>query len=222
MRDNKAFASLSSGLLARKGQARPAMRPQGFTQGMSAQDDLGWNDMGHDVPRIVTPRLPASLAGPVAAPVLVDTSGTLPEVLRQQDEIAREFAAPVEAEPAVAEAVVAEVVVAEPVARVAPVEVIAPIDVAPVVAEPVAAPKPVRAPRAHRAAKPKTPVAAPREAGRKAAFTLRLATERHLLLRLACAVQNRSAQQIVTEALDRLLADLPDVARLAASLPHKD
>ena len=217
MRDNKAFASLSSGLLARKGQARPAMRPQGFTQGMSAQDDLGWNDMGHDVPRIVTPRLPASLAGPVAAPVLVDTSGTLPEVLRQQDEIAREFAAPVEAEPAVAEAVVAE-----PVARVAPVEVIAPIDVAPVVAEPVAAPKPVRASRVRRAAKPKAPVAAPREAGRKAAFTLRLATERHLLLRLACAVQNRSAQQIVTEALDRLLADLPDVARLAASLPHKD
>ena len=28
----KAFASLSSGLLARKGAARPAMRPQGFGQ----------------------------------------------------------------------------------------------------------------------------------------------------------------------------------------------
>jgi len=56
----------------------------------------------------------------------------------------------------------------------------------------------------------------------KAAFTLRLDTDRHLLLRLACAVQHRSAQQIVVEALDRLLADLPDVARLADSLPKQD
>ena len=43
----KPFASLSSGLLARKGQARPAMRPQGFAGlGAAAHDDLGWNDMG--------------------------------------------------------------------------------------------------------------------------------------------------------------------------------
>ena len=45
----KAFASLSSGLLARKGSARPAMRRQNYgevsTQGL---DDLGWNDMGFD------------------------------------------------------------------------------------------------------------------------------------------------------------------------------
>src|SRR3712207_4302183 len=47
----KAFASLSSGLLARKGTARPAMRPQGFGQGGSNLDDLGWNDMGFDAPR---------------------------------------------------------------------------------------------------------------------------------------------------------------------------
>ena len=32
MGEPKAFASLSSGLLARKGAARPAMRPQGFGQ----------------------------------------------------------------------------------------------------------------------------------------------------------------------------------------------
>ena len=43
MRDSKAFASLSSGLLARKGQARPAMRPQGFATSLGAQDDLGWD-----------------------------------------------------------------------------------------------------------------------------------------------------------------------------------
>src|SRR5690348_34721 len=46
MSEHKAFASLSSGLLARKGAARPAMRPQGFGQVGQGLDDLGWNDMG--------------------------------------------------------------------------------------------------------------------------------------------------------------------------------
>ena len=41
--------SLSSSLLARKGQARPAMRPQ--TAALHGGDDLGWNDMG-DAPRV--------------------------------------------------------------------------------------------------------------------------------------------------------------------------
>jgi hypothetical protein len=45
----------------------------------------------------------------------------------------------------------------------------------------------------------------------KAAFTLRLDAERHLKLRLACAVTHRSAQQLVTEALDQFLASLPQV-----------
>ena len=53
MSEPKPIASLSSGLLARKGQARPAMRPQGFTGGYaslaSGMDDLGWNDMGQMV-----------------------------------------------------------------------------------------------------------------------------------------------------------------------------
>jgi len=47
----KPFASLSSGLLARKGAARPAMRPQGFGQGGQALEDLGWNDMGFEPPK---------------------------------------------------------------------------------------------------------------------------------------------------------------------------
>lgn len=54
--------------------------------------------------------------------------------------------------------------------------------------------------------------------GRRAAFTLRLDAERHLKLRLASVTSNRSAQQLVTEALDRLIADLPDVAELAAKV----
>jgi len=211
MRDNKAFASLTSGLLARKGQARPAMRPQGFAQATAQADDLGWNDMGHDAPRVAGVRLPIGLAGPQALPPRV-AAEVLPEVLRQQDEIIREFAAPAEPEaapptPAIKAAAI-EAPAAEPVA-------LAPAEVATESA-------PVRKPRARRPAKAGKPAAAPREAGRKAAFTLRLETERHLLLRLACAVQNRSAQQIVTQALDRLLADLPEVARLAAALPAKD
>lgn len=52
MAEPKPIASLSSGLLARKGAARPAMRRQGVTPLSSesiGQDDLGWNDMGYDV-----------------------------------------------------------------------------------------------------------------------------------------------------------------------------
>ena len=50
----KAFASLSSGLLARKGAARPAMRPQGFGQSGAGLEDLGWNDMGFEAPKPAT------------------------------------------------------------------------------------------------------------------------------------------------------------------------
>lgn len=57
--------------------------------------------------------------------------------------------------------------------------------------------------------------------GRKAAFTLRLDEDRHLKLRLACAAGNRSAQLLVTEALDRLLAELPEVDELAGALRAK-
>lgn len=204
MRDNKAFASLSSGLLARKGQARPAMRPQGFGFSTTGLDDLGWNDMGHDAgPRPATPRLPANLAGPaVSVPMPVE----VPPVVRQQEEIAREFAKPAEPE-AVAEPALEPVV--EAVAE-------APAPLAP---KPKAAPRKAKAPKAATAA-PKG--VAKRGEGRKAAFTLRLDAERHLRLRLACAVQNRSAQLLVTDALDQLLESLPDVARLAASLPAKD
>jgi hypothetical protein len=54
--------------------------------------------------------------------------------------------------------------------------------------------------------------------GDRAAFTLRLDAQRHLKLRLACTLRNRSAQQLVTEALDALLAEMPDVGSLAAQV----
>jgi hypothetical protein len=53
----------------------------------------------------------------------------------------------------------------------------------------------------------------------KAAFTLRLDPERHLRLRLACAVDHRSAQQIVTKALDEYLSGMPEIDALAGKLP---
>jgi len=70
----------------------------------------------------------------------------------------------------------------------------------------VPAPAPRRAPRVRAAVGMKG----------KAAFTLRLDPERHLKLRLACAVDGRSAQQLVTQALDQLLERVPDLDGLAA------
>lgn len=206
----KAFASLSSGLLARKGQARPAMRPQGFAIGLGHPEDLGWNDMGYNDTDEVShrrpgPRLPASLSGAHASlPVGVAANADVPAVVHQQEEIAREFAAAVEPEP---------VAVQEPVTAAASISASAPA---------------LRRPAKLLIRRPRRPSAAsllptpPREESRKSAFTLRLNAERHLHLRLACAVTNRSAQQIVTEALDRLLESLPEVGKLAASLPDPD
>ncbi|MBA4047080.1 MAG: hypothetical protein H2054_05285 [Sphingomonas sp.] len=50
----------------------------------------------------------------------------------------------------------------------------------------------------------------------KAAFTLRLDSARHLRLRLASALANRSAQQIVCQALDAYLETVPDLEDMAA------
>ena len=53
----------------------------------------------------------------------------------------------------------------------------------------------------------------------KAAFTLRVDADRHLQLRLASALTNRSAQALVTQALDALIDSIPEVATLVAQLP---
>jgi hypothetical protein len=57
--------------------------------------------------------------------------------------------------------------------------------------------------------------------GRNAAFTLRLDAERHLKLRLACTLEGRSAQQLVTDALDQLISSIPDVATMAAQIRNR-
>jgi hypothetical protein len=55
----------------------------------------------------------------------------------------------------------------------------------------------------------------------KAAFTLRLDPDRHLKLRLACAIDGRSAQQLVTDALDQLLDRMPELEAMAAKAKPK-
>ena len=57
-------------------------------------------------------------------------------------------------------------------------------------------------------------------AERKAAFTLRLDTDRHLRLRLSAALAGRSAQQLVTEALDAFLCNRPGLDEIVAGLPQ--
>jgi hypothetical protein len=55
----------------------------------------------------------------------------------------------------------------------------------------------------------------------KAAFTLRLDPNRHLKLRLACAVNAKSAQQLVTKALDELLSSMPELEAMASQAPER-
>ena len=69
MNEARPFASLSSGLLARKGAAKPAMRPQGFT----GFEDLGWNDMGYEPghepqPEPPVEHVPSSISALTPAP----------------------------------------------------------------------------------------------------------------------------------------------------------
>jgi hypothetical protein len=42
-----------------------------------------------------------------------------------------------------------------------------------------------------------------------------------LKLRLACAVDGRSAQQLVTDALDQLLNGMPELDSMAEKAPRK-
>lgn len=197
MAEPKPIASLSSGLLARKGAARPAMRRQGLGGLMPQalpQEDLGWDDMGYDVdpPHDAplhdegVPHYGNMLAGaipdaiPAAAP-------PVPEVVRQQADIAERLAD--------AEATDAEMPASEP---------------SPTVIEKASA----------LAAAMAEQVRAAPASGRRAAFTLRLDSERHLRLRLASAVTGQSAQQLVTAALDDLLTKIPEIDDLAGRVPR--
>ena len=179
------FASLSPGLLARKGGAKPAMRPQlaavlpaqGSGEAAAANlEDLGWNDMGDDggdrqeggnvlqlTPEPTNEAAEAEAREHAARAEKALESAAIPMVKKQQDSLAEQVAS---AKKAVS-----------------------------LKAAPKAASK-----------------------GKRAAFTLRLDPERHLKLRLACTLTNRSAQQIVTDALDAKLGEMPELDALAAQV----
>lgn len=189
MNDPKPFASLGPSLLARKGGARPAMRPQlGIFGNLAGQavdhaaqlEDLGWNDMGHelDAPRVVADVVKLT---PMTAPIEKAGSNDIAEDAADAVD-AREILAA--AEPAIKEQLRAIAAQME---------------------------KQDRAPRAGQ----RRPAL---EQGRRAAFTLRLDAARHLRLRLACTIKNRSAQILLTEALDKYLADLPGIDGLVAQV----
>ena len=234
MAAEKAFASLSSGLLARKGAARPAMRPQGFGQAGAGLDDLGWNDMGFEPPKPAAVPLcdedhdafgdelpaqpirnPLSALTPVQSPVHdqqaeIEDRFTGPDDASEEgeefDETAELYDPDSESEPLFNGPVPSEPDVAE-VAR----EPEAPVQLAIV-------PAPKRATSSRRTT---TTRAAPGAKG-KAAFTLRLDPDRHLKLRLACAVGGRSAQQLVTDALDQFLESMPELDAMAAKAKRKE
>ncbi|MDB5674720.1 MAG: hypothetical protein JWM65_1702 [Sphingomonas bacterium] len=208
---SKPLASLSSGLLARKGQARPAMRPQGYG-GFGAipgqQDDLGWNDMGHDEPH------PPHVAA-------------VPPVLRQLEQLQEEFAPqmPQAYEPPVEPQVEAYQEVEDYEEEYEPEQegTYAPLTASVAHAEPAfEAPVPhaevVRPVSVATATRLDRETAAKTKRG-KAAFTLRLDHDRHLRLRIASALCHRSAQILVTEALDAFLNSLPEVGALVSQLP---
>jgi hypothetical protein len=172
MIEPKPIASLGATLLARKGGAKPAMRPQVAGPSQSAAaiahdlEDLGWNDLGDDDEERETTVLSLT---PAPHPHEVgdeDFEQEEPEVLRQQRAIVES------------------------------------------IAEESA---PIRTPARRSAA----------DDGRRAAFTLRLDAQRHLKLRLASTVKNRSAQALVTQALDRFLASIPELEALTAQLKRK-
>lgn len=220
MAEPKPIASLSSGLLARKGAARPAMRRQGLDAmgamggGMMshpqpegefiAQDDLGWNDMGYDVDpaheenapdygNLLAGAIPDALP-PEDRPSAVEPAPepVVPDVVRQQAEIAERMATPVE----------------EPM---------------PEAHAPVVNDEPPVSVLSVRKRKAEVPVATPVVTvpqGRRAAFTLRLDSDRHLKLRLASAVTGQSAQVLLTAALDELLTKIPEIEDLAGRVPR--
>lgn len=226
MAETKPFASLSSGLLARKGAAKPAMRPQGFANFGSSLEDLGWNDMGnapaslHDIheSQDLPEHVPSSIEALTPAPG-GRTHSDPPAVVEQQRELQARLT-PVEPEPTVE---------AEPEAFAPDMPIEAPASEGPTAEAPTApeaAPRPrtkVQALSESRIAKlpsaRSVPAGTATTAARsKAAFTLRLDPERHLKLRLACALSRRSAQQLVTEALDTFLQSHPELEALSGQM----
>jgi hypothetical protein len=226
------FASLGPSLLARKGGAKPAMRPQvaplvadeAEIAALADEqlEDLGWNDMGDGEPEGGADIVPINAdvaaegmgagVGPIVRRqqrrleerVLADAAMTGPEDHDEEYDEAEEGYYAAEDEDENDEDYGYEDPSQEPdYASLAPQRAAAPVGA--VAAAPVARAVP----------RPRVPAV---QAGRRAAFTLRLDADRHLKLRLAATMQGVSAQALVTEALDRLLAEFGDLDVIANHL----
>ena len=197
MSESKPFASLSPTLLARKGAAKPAMRPQyqpinafsgevALSPAGDELDDLGWNDMGEadEAGSTVVP-----FGAPEEQLQQAPLTGGVPAVVRQRDALADKVTS----------------------GRVQETRYLEPSPLIPLAAHRYARDIAENAAAASSAAERRSALAG----GRRAAFTLRVDEARHLKLRLACTMQGRSAQQLVTQALDRLLSELPELDDLA-------
>lgn len=193
MAEIRPAASLTSGLLARRGDARPAMRRQAVSHlhlPLSAHDDLGWNDHGEE--------------DEDTRPTVTSLGLTPPDqraFVEEQDDFGGDDV---------------EIYVEdqEPLSALSPItrhlEAIAQ-RLTTVGRDTSSKPISIRMP----SPKPKKPKADPGPSSRKAAFTLRLDGERHLRLRLLSALTHRSSQQLLLEALDALLAQHNKVEDLA-------
>lgn len=194
MSSSRAFASLSATLLARKGGARPAMRSPLQDHGLqdhggAARPSDPFNDLGWN--DMGDPDVEVAAGAAMAVAPLAE-------------------AAPLETQPVVTlEPAPAALLARKPV----------PAQIVPFVREsassrPVAVPGAVTRPAALDAGHDPRLV----RRTRPAAFTLRVDPDRHYRLRLACALQGRSAQALVTEAVDRLLDAMPDLAPPASAV----
>jgi hypothetical protein len=172
-------------------------------------EDLGWNDLGDDhdgdeTASVVVPISPDAGLGAISV-------GASPVVRKQQRGLEGRVLADAvmtsddadwdedEEDYAKAEMAEAETGFADAAADEGPR--------APV----VIASKPAKALRAQA-------IASPQDVGRRAAFTLRLDPERHLKLRLAATMQGISAQVLVTNALDAMLAEIEDLDLIATRM----
>jgi predicted HicB family RNase H-like nuclease len=206
------------------------MKPQGFGQmGGGNLEDLGWNDMGFEPPKpaeaprdedhdafgedvVEHPRAHPTGLTPIQSPVHSQQAEIADRFSPGDDEGEEELDPTAEIYDPEAPAFEAEPEEEEEEVAFEP-------EPAPVFHRPVKAavaavtpnPVPRRAPRARSVAGAKG----------KAAFTLRLDPSRHLKLRLACAVNGRSAQQLVTDALDRLLTEMPELDAMAEKANRK-
>jgi hypothetical protein len=203
------------------------MRPQGFGQVGNGLEDLGWNDMGFEPPKaaevardvdhdafgddlVEHPRVHPTGLTPVQSPVhdqqaeIVHRLSVGDEAEEPELDDSSELDEPQSVEEALGD-------------ELRPVEALDDEPEADEILELAAPPVVIPAPQRRRAPRPRS---APGSKG-KAAFTLRLDPDRHLKLRLACAVDGRSAQQLVTDALDQLLERMPEVDGLAAKAKRR-